>query len=202
MKELEKTRNISVVTVLAILVIIIGLLTYRKPKHIYSESVDATLMSLTTSDFVLSMEQLDENSLLVDVRSSFEYSKGYLDNAINISLPDILLDENIQQIKDAVEENKSIIFYSSDINDALSAKMLIDQLGYAESKILGVSLSYDQDKLVVNDLNIEGAPEDIQAFIDKSVKEAEAKKIVETKPIPKKVIPKKKKKKLPVEGGC
>ncbi|MBT8269529.1 MAG: rhodanese-like domain-containing protein [Flavobacteriaceae bacterium] len=202
MKELEKTKNISVATVLAILVIIIGLLSYKKPKHIYSESVEATLISMTSLENVLSKDKIDDNSFLVDVRTSFEYSKGHIGNAINISLPDILSDQNVQRLKDAVEESKTIVFYSSDVNDALSAKMLIDQLGYAKTKVLAVELNYEQDELVIKDLNIENSPQDIQAFIDKSVKEAEAKNIVEVKPIPKKVIPRKKKKKMPVEGGC
>lgn len=202
MKELEKTRNISVATVVVILVIIIGLLTYKKPKHTYSESVETTLVNITTSDYLISQDKIDENSLLVDVRTSFEFAKGHLQNAINIPLADILSDEFIDRLNDEVAQSKTIVFYSSDINDALSAKMVIDQLGYAKSKVLAVSLSYDQDELLVKDIPVESRPEDIQAFIEQSVKDAEAKKIVVVKPVPKKVVPKKKKKKMPVEGGC
>ena len=202
MRELEKTKNISVATVLVMLLMIIALLTYKKPVHAYTKAVDTALMDMRSSDYLLSQTDVDENSFLIDVRTSFEYSKGHLPDAINIPLTDLLIDQNIERIKDAVANSKSIVFYSSDVDEALSAKMLIDQLGYAKSNLLAVSLSYDQENLIVKDVEVERTPEDIRAFINKSIKEAEAKKVVKRKPVPKKVIPKKKKKKMPVEGGC
>lgn len=202
MKELEKTKQVSVAAVLTILVVIIGLLSYKKPKHLYKENVETTLTNLIASDYIISKSNIDANTYLIDVRSNFEFVKGHLDNAINISLPDLLLDENVEIIENARINGKVVTFYSEDINEALSAHMIIEQLGYAKTKVLAISISYNQDKLVVHDLNIERSPEDIQAFIDKSVQEAAAKKIVEVKPVAKKVIPKKKKKKMPVEGGC
>lgn len=202
MKELEKTKQVSVAAVLTILVVIIGLLSYKKPKHLYKENVETTLTNLIASDYIISKSNIDANTYLIDVRSNFEFVKGHLDNAINISLPDLLLDENVEIIENARINGKVVTFYSEDINEALSAHMIIEQLGYAKTKVLAISISYNQDKLVVHDLNIERSPEDIQAFIDKSVQEVAAKKIVEVKPVAKKVIPKKKKKKMPVEGGC
>ena len=47
MKELEKTKRISIAAVLTILVVIIGLLTYKRPKHIYTTNTQDTLEKVT-----------------------------------------------------------------------------------------------------------------------------------------------------------
>ena len=43
MKELEKTKRISIAAVLTILLVIIALLSYKRPSHLYTESVDKSL---------------------------------------------------------------------------------------------------------------------------------------------------------------
>jgi len=42
MKELEKTKRISIASVLFILVVLIGLLTYKRPKHMYAVNSKTT----------------------------------------------------------------------------------------------------------------------------------------------------------------
>ena len=81
---------------------------------------------------------------------------------------------------------------------------MLYQLGYTNLKVLQVELSYEQTSLKVHNTILETADNDINAFIAASVKKAAKKpkpKPVK-KVIPKKVIPVKKKKKMPVEGGC
>ena len=82
--------------------------------------------------------------------------------------------------------------------------MLLQQLGYNNVKLLTVDLEYSQDKLIVKSSTLEDNKYDIKKFIDESIKKATAKPKPKPKPKPvaKKVIPKKKKKKMPVEGGC
>ena len=55
MKELEKTKRISISAVLFILVIIIALLAYERPKHIYAENTASTLNKLLTKDYLISL---------------------------------------------------------------------------------------------------------------------------------------------------
>ena len=209
MKELEKTKRISIAAVLTILVVIIALLSYKRPKHVYAENTNDTLEKVTTSNYFIALNEIDSyNSVLVDIRNSFEFNKGHLDNAINIASPEILEKESSIILKRIKEENKTIIMYGNNPNETILPYLLLSQLGFENIKILTVKISYEQNKLISQNVVIENTAPDINAFIQESVKKkAESMKTmgVTTKPKaapPKKVIPVKKKKKMPVEGGC
>ena len=210
MKELEKTKRISIAAVLTILVVIIGLLTYKRPKHIYTTNTQDTLEKITKYDYFIALNEVDNNnSVLIDIRNAFDYNKGHLDNAINIASPEILTEENSIILKNIKEENKTIILYGNDPTETISSHLLLSQLGYENIKILTSKISYEQNKLITQNVVIEEDAPDINAFIQESVKkkaEIMNKAVVVPKPktvsAPKQVIPVKKKKKMPVEGGC
>ena len=210
MKELEKTKRISIAAVLTILVVIIGLLTYKRPKHIYTTNTQDTLEKVTNYDYFIALHEVDNSkSVLIDIRNAFDYNKGHLDNAINIASPEILTEENSIILKNIKEENKTIILYGNDPTETISSHLLLSQLGYENIKILTSKISYEQNKLITQNVAIEEDAPDINAFIQESVKkkaELMKKAIVVPKPktvsAPKKVVPVKKKKKMPVEGGC
>lgn len=205
MKELEKTKRISIAAVLTILLVIIALFSYNRPKHLYAESIDKSMDLVTNTDYLLSVLDIENLEVtLVDVRSNIEYYRGHLDSAINIYAPEILEDENASIFKDLKEKNKTVVLYGQNPNDALIPVMLLKQLGYDNVKLLNIDLFYDQDKLIVKKSHLELNKYDINKFIEESVKKAAAKPKPKPRPKPvvKKVIPKKKKKKMPVEGGC
>ena len=205
MKELEKTKRISIAAVLTILLVIIALLSYKRPIHLYSESIENSLELVSNSDYIITQQDLEKFDLmLVDIRSNIEYNKGHLNNAINIYAPEILDAKNSEVLLDLKEKNKTVVLYGSTPNEALTPFMLLQQLGYNNIKLLTVDLGYSQDKLIVKSSTLEDNKYDIKKFIDESIKKAMAKPKPKPKPKPvvKKVIPKKKKKKMPVEGGC
>jgi len=217
MKELEKTKRISIAAVLTILVVIIALLSYKRPKHLYTVNTHDTLEKVTNTNYFMAQNEIDNaNHVMVDIRTPFDYDKGHLDNAINISSPEILSDDNSELLKKIKEEKKTIVLYGNNPNEAITPYMLLSQLGFDNIKILTVENSYDQDKLITKNVVVEDAALDINGFIQESINKKEeamkkgqaaAKpKYVATKAkvvtTPKKVVPKKKKKKIPVEGGC
>ena len=59
MKELEKTKRISIAAVLTILVVIIALLSYKRPKHIYAVNTQETLEKITTNNYFVSLNEID-----------------------------------------------------------------------------------------------------------------------------------------------
>lgn len=205
MKELEKTKRISIASVLFILIVLIGLLSYKRPKHLYSIDPTAALNHIASNDFFINTNQLTEVShQLVDIRSQIEFEKGHLENAINMYTPEILNQENTEILKSINSENKVIVLYGANPNEALSAYMTLYQLGIENISVLLVENSYNQNKLISKNVIIEKSENDITAFINESVKKAAQKpkpKPVIKKPV-KQVIPVKKKKKMPVEGGC
>lgn len=216
MKELEKTKRISIAAVLTILVVLIALLSYKRPKHMYDLNTKETLTKVTSTDFLLNMDNLDlDNQILIDIRNRFDYDRGHMENAINMHIPEILDDQNTSQLNDYKNTNKTIVLYGNSPSQAMMPFMLLTQLGFDNVKILSVALDYSQNKLIVTDTIPEKNVADVTGFIEESVKkteeimakarkDAKAKTYVKPEPVstPKQVVPKKKKKKMPVEGGC
>lgn len=205
MKELEKTKRISIASVLFILVILIGLLTYKRPKNLYSVNTQTALENIITNDYLIPLNKLSEiEHILIDIRSQYEFEKGHFENALNIYTPEILSDENIEVFNKLKSDNTTVILYGTNPDEALEPYMLLYQLGYFNLKILLVENSYSQNKLITKNVEIEKSVADVNAFIDESIKKAniKPKPKVTLPPPPKKVIPVKKKKKMPAEGGC
>ncbi len=203
MKELEKTKRISIAAVITILVIIIALLSYKRPKHMYMVNTKNTLEKITASDYFLSLSEInDSESILIDVRNQYEYEKGHLENAVNVYAPEILNDANSDLFEELKQENKTVILYGTNPNEVIAPFMLLYQLGYDNVKILCIVNSYNQNKLIAKNVGIEKPATDISAFIKESRKKAAVKPKPIAKKVPKKVIPFKKKKKKAPEGGC
>ena len=204
MKELEKTKRISIASVLTILVVIIALLSYKRPKHNYTINTRQALENITGSDYFLTLNEIDNpDYALIDIRNQYEYEKGHLENAINIYAPEILNDDSSDVFKDLKEQNKTVILYGENPNEAIAPYMLLYQLGYENIKILSIEINYDQNKLIAKNVGIEKTAPNINTFIKESIKKAAVKpKPRVVKKATKKVIPIKKKKKVMPEGGC
>ena len=205
MKELEKTRRISISVVLFILVIIIALLAYERPKHIYAENTASTLTKLLTKDYFVDLSEINEpDFILIDIRNQFEFDKGHIDGAININTIELLNEKNSNIFKELEEGNKTVVLYGNNPDEANTPFILLYQLGYKNIKILSIDISYTQNKLITKSSIIEQSVADVNAFIDESRKKASLTskpKSEVVKPL-KKVVPLKKKKKMPAEGGC
>jgi rhodanese-related sulfurtransferase len=206
MKELEKVKRISIVSILFILAILAGVLTFERPKNMYAIDTAQTLEKLIDKDYFVTMEQMnDPNLVLIDVRSPFEFNKGYLENAINIPSVEILSDENQNIFNEIKDSNKIALLYGENPEEANIPFTILYQLGFENLKILATDITYDQNKIVTTNSILEKSQGDIKAYIEESVKKVEAASanaIKQVKPAPKKVITVKKKKKKPVEGGC
>ena len=206
MKELEKTKRISIASTLFILIVIIAVLSFERPKHMYKVNSKFTLEKLTTTDYFVSLNDInDPDYVLVDVRNLFEFEKGHLENALNIYAAEILNDENSEVFEELKEKNKTIILYGANPNDANAPFILLSELGYDNIKILAIENNYVENKLISKDIDVLNSKVDIKGFIAQSIKNAnknsKAKVTVVAKP-PKKIITVKKKKKAPAEGGC
>ena len=201
MKELEKTKRISIATTLFILAVLIGLLTYKRPINTYAFNTKSTLENLSNTDYLTDLKDIN-NDVLIDIRSAFEFEKGHLENAINIHTPDFLNEDNISIFKELKESNKTAILYSKNPEEVNLPFLLLHQLGYDNIKLLTVELDYYQNKLITKNCDIETYKADVAAFISESRKNAGNTTIIEQRiPSKKKIIVRQKKKKT-AEGGC
>ena len=208
MKELEKTRRISISAVLFLLVIIISLLTFKKPEFIFTNSSEKTLEFVNDHSHIIALadfQKLDADSyVLIDVRSNFDYSKGHIGHAVNIPKSQILDPKSIKIIKTAVSSDKPLIVYGENPETANTACLLLFQLGYEQQKLLSIQSFYDNKQFHIASLEVEKPLLDYSETMKTASIQIVQKVTPKAKPQPKKkkVITKPKKKKKMPEGGC
>lgn len=204
MKELEKTKRISIAAVLFILAVIIGLLTYKRPKNTYAINTKSTLEKLTSENYLVALNELNNpDYLLIDIRNQYDFDKGHLENAINVYAAEILSEDNIKVFEELKENNKTAVLYGNNPQEPNAPFLILYQLGYENIKLLAIENSYLQNKLITQNSEIEKSEADVSAFIKESIKKANTAPIVKVVVAPpKKVITVEKKKKAPAEGGC
>lgn len=211
MKELEKTKRISISGVLFLLVIVIAILTYKKPIYIFENNAKPTLEKLITSNYILSLDSLNTMDptkyTLIDIRSNFEFAQGHFENATNIATNQLLEDQSIAFIHTLKNTNKTVVLYGANVDEANSAWMLLYQLGYNNTKLLSVTISFENNKFHATNYTIEQPDVNykqvmVLAMAKPNPSTVEAPKKIIEKAAPKKVVPVQKKKKMAPEGGC
>ena len=203
MKELERTKRVSISAVLFLLVVVIAVLTFKKPEYIFEKSAEETLEKIVEKDYIISQNDLENmdasNYEIIDIRSNYEYAKGHMDNAINISSHDIFEKESNSFLKELSKTEKTAILYGDHPDSANSAWMLLYQLGYENVKVLSVETSFVNNQFQIKNVDIEKPAVNYAKVLDSLMDD---KPTVVTVKKPKKVITAPKKKKRVPEGGC
>ncbi len=205
MKELEKTKRISISAVLFLLVILIGVLSFRKPKYVFEKDTATTLQKIMEGDYILTLDEfnsLDQSQYdLFDIRSNFEYSKGHFKNAVNISIHQAFEDSTTKLLRGLKNGDKTIIIYGENPDEADSVWMLLYQLGYENVKILCVETEYTESKFQIKNYDLE-KPSVNYAQVMAKAQSFSGNVSEPKKSASKKVLPRPKKKKRVAEGGC
>jgi rhodanese-related sulfurtransferase len=204
MKELERTKRISISAVLFLLVILIGFLTFKRPQHVFEKNTAITLEKIIKKDYIVTLNDLDtldpETYTIIDIRSNFEYTKGHMKDALNITSHDIFNSSSIEILDNLKTNEESIIFYGKDPDNANTGWMLLYQLGYDNVKILCIETEYIDKTFRIKNSPLE-KPYANYAQVMTSVKSRKSETTIKEKP-KKKVVPVQKKKKRLPEGGC
>ncbi|MGJ5643116.1 rhodanese-like domain-containing protein [Formosa sp. S-31] len=205
MKELEKTKQISIATTLFILAVLIGFLTFKRPKNTYAFNTKNTLEKISAKDYFLPYSLIENQDVtFIDIRNPYEYNKGHLQNAINIPSSDILNEASQKLLQDLKNSDTPTALYGATPEEANIPFLILYQLGFDNLKILPVALSYSQNKLITKEAKTEHLPYDINEYISDSKKHLDSSNTIipPTVNVPKKVITVEKKKKRKAEGGC
>ncbi|MCX2680409.1 rhodanese-like domain-containing protein [Galbibacter sp. EGI 63066] len=70
--------------------------------------------------------ELSENEVLIDVRTPEEYSKGYIEKAVNI---DVKSDDFVEKVEQ-IDKNKNVYLYCQSGGRSLKASKILDSLGF------------------------------------------------------------------------
>ena len=204
MKELERTKRISISAVLFLLIILIGFLTFKTPKHVFKKNTAITLEKIIKKDYIVTLNDLDTMDpatyTIIDIRSNYEYTKGHMQDALNISSHDIFNAGSIEFLDNLKANDESIILYGKDPDNANTGWMLLYQLGYDNVKILCIETEYIDKTFRIKNTPLE-KPYANYAQVMTSAKIRKPEITIKKKPKKKVVTVQKKKKRLP-EGGC
>ena len=125
-----------------VLVIIIGLVTFKRPEVKYVLSPAESLALLNNPEAVITPEQaatlLKDNSgktLFLDVRNSIEFEKGHLKNAINIPVHDLFANENRSVLRDLEKSGQEAVIYGETEQEACGPWLMLRQTGYKNVKL-------------------------------------------------------------------
>ena len=208
MRELLRTKRITIAVIVFIFILIIGFLTAEKPVYTYRITPKEMLAELPLIYFLTPDEAMDlmydSSTVFVDIRSIYDYDLGHLENAINIPIPELLLKENKPRFEKWKKDSVTVVLYGNDEREAVNPWMLLYELGYTNTCVLMGGYGYI-DKLYSDELpeNATYSVEDPAYDFAEIVKKAASGKGTAVSPEPekKKVIIRKKKKKE-AEGGC
>jgi rhodanese-related sulfurtransferase len=214
MKELKKTRRLTIASILFVIIIVIGFLTLRKPEYTYKLSTQEMVEQLYNIDTEMlpdeAMEIIsygDSLSVFVDLRNPYEYQKGFLGEAINIPVSDILLEESIEFFDAMQADSITVILYANTQLDANGSWMLLQQIGYSNVKILLGGYNYLTDE----NIDYYDMPDIPEYFVEEpaiifseviSNMSSQNFEQTETENKPQNIQPIKRKKKAVAEGGC
>jgi 3-mercaptopyruvate sulfurtransferase SseA len=118
--ELNPRRTIITV-VIFIAIIVIGLLTIRSPKLKYKLSPQQTVELVNTEEHVMYPYELEDifsgaidTVILIDIRDKFEFGRGHIEGAENISAITLLSQDNMKKLRELEENGMTIVLYGND----------------------------------------------------------------------------------------
>ena len=103
---------------------------------------DSKLNSDGTIDFVYAKElMINENAILVDVRSEDEYNEGHIDGALLLPVDSINEDSASEVIE---SKDSTVIVYCRSGNRSSQALQILNDLGYENVYDLGAMSNWEE----------------------------------------------------------
>ncbi len=143
----ETNPKRTIITVVIFIVIIVaGLLTVSNPHLKYVLSPQQTVELVAWEEDIFLPYELEDifsgandTTILVDIRDRFEFGKGHIPGAENISANILLQKDNIRRLKKLEKDGMTIVIYSDDQLKANGPWMVFQQLGFENVKILKIN---------------------------------------------------------------
>ena len=134
--ELNPKRTI-ITLVLFSIVIVVGLLTVTNPRLNYTLTPEQTIELVAWEDGYIFPYELEDilngavdTVIMIDIRNTFDYSRGHIPGAENISAVELLEDDNLNRLKKLKEEGFSVLIYGETLQHANGPWMVFRQLGF------------------------------------------------------------------------
>jgi rhodanese-related sulfurtransferase len=214
MKELNRTDRLTIASILAAIIIIIGFFTLKKTEIKFSRSVEQSIPFILEGKDIIFPERVaviseleDPAYQIIDLRSPVEFQRSHIGKAINIPIQKILDEEYLDLFIKLKKDSIIGIIYSQDQLQANSAWMLLKQMGFDNLRVMpGGYNYYSTSSLDLNDLPafpeymVEKPKYDFLGVLDSFSGHLSSGNLNIITPEPVQLI--KKEKKSQAEGGC
>ena len=137
MEELNKTNRLTITVIIFVLVIITGLITFRRPDVKYKLSPTESLALLNNPAVVITPEQavafLKDSAgktLFIDVRNSIAFERGHVKNAINIPVRELFAKKSKATFRDIEKAGQTAILYGETQQQANGPWLMLRQTGF------------------------------------------------------------------------
>lgn len=140
--ELNPKRTI-ITMVIFVIVIIAGLLTITNPRLKYALTPEQTISMVVVDDNGISPDKLENfltgsmvNVEVIDIRNHYEFARGHIPGAKNISAVELLEKDNIKWLEKLQEDGFVVIIYGEDQMQANGPWMVFQQMGLDNVNVL------------------------------------------------------------------
>jgi len=213
MEELNKTNRLTIAVILIVLVIVTGLITFRRPDVKYKLTPDETIALLNNPAMVITPDQATSilkdsagKTVFIDVRNSIAFDRGHVKNAVNMPIRELFSKKNRTLLHDIEKAGQNAILYGETQQQANGPWLMLMQTGF--KNVLLFTGNYAQLDIKASDSLTRQLPQlsetpliDTAALKAISTPAAGADKAASTvKPDKKKVAPVKKE--ASSGGGC
>jgi len=125
-----------------VLVIVIGLITFKRPDVKYAISPAESLAMLNDPSAMITPDQATEmlkqgdgKTIFIDVRNSIAFERGHLKNAVNIPVRELFAKESRAVLRDLEKSGQVGVLYGESQQQAAGPWLMLRQTGYKNVKL-------------------------------------------------------------------
>jgi len=140
--ELNPTKTV-ITMVIFVVIIVVGLVTLSKPRLTYILTPQQTVaLAIGNEGFVSPNElytiqdQSNSKVILIDIRNSYDFARGHLPGAENISAVKLISEDNISRLQAFKDAGQSVLLYGNTLDEANGPFMVLRQIGFDNVKVL------------------------------------------------------------------
>jgi rhodanese-related sulfurtransferase len=137
MEELNKTNRLTITVIIIVLVIITGLITFRRPdiKYTLTPSEGLALLNdqalaVTPEQAVALLKDSAGKTVFIDVRNSIAYDRGHIKNAVNIPVRELFAKKSKSTFRDIEKAGQTAVLYGETQQQANGPWLMLRQTGF------------------------------------------------------------------------
>jgi rhodanese-related sulfurtransferase len=137
MDELNKTNRLTIAVIGIVLVIIIGLITLRRPDIKYSLTPAESIALFNDPALIITPEQASAllkdsagKTVIIDVRNSIAFDRGHIKNAVNIPVRELFTKKNMSAFRDIEKSGQTAILCGETQQQANGPWFMLRQTGF------------------------------------------------------------------------